>query len=85
MKFYEYLATGKPIVASPEPVQVLAYKDVVYIAEDTESFIDCCNKALKEHDEEKITRRLNYAKACSWDARVNEISQILYEHKVLER
>ncbi|NLD88161.1 MAG: glycosyltransferase family 1 protein, partial [Clostridiales bacterium] len=34
LKFYEYLATGKPIVSTPQPDQVLDYKDVVYIASD---------------------------------------------------
>jgi len=85
LKFYEYLATGKPIVASPEPVQVLNYKDVVYIAHDTDEFVEMCNQALLEVDDSKIEQRLKYAKACSWDARVDEISQILYDHNILTR
>ena len=32
LKFYEYLATGKPIVSTREPLQVEDFKDVVYIA-----------------------------------------------------
>ncbi len=85
LKFYEYLATGKPIVASPEPVQVLAYKDVVYIARDTDDFIKLCNKALIENNNAKVEGRLNYAKACSWDARVDEITQYLYDYNILTR
>ncbi len=83
LKFYEYLATGKPIVASPEPVQVLSYEDVVYIARDNDEFVRLCGKALEENDPQKVEKRLKYAKACSWDARVDEISQILYDNNVL--
>ena len=85
LKFYEYLATGKPIVATPEPVQVLDYQDVVYIAKDEQEFVALCSKALLEQDTEKIEKRLKYAKACSWDSRVNEMTQILYDHRVLTR
>ena len=31
LKFYEYLATGKPVVSTREPLQVEDFKDVVYI------------------------------------------------------
>ncbi len=83
LKFYEYLATGKPIVASPEPVQVLAYKDVVYIARDTQDFVTQCNLALTENDAQKVEGRLKYAKKCSWDARVDEITQVLLDYNIL--
>ena len=33
LKFYEYLATGKPIVSTTEPLQVQDYRDLVYIAD----------------------------------------------------
>ncbi|MBQ5777189.1 MAG: glycosyltransferase, partial [Oscillospiraceae bacterium] len=38
LKFYEYLATGKPVVSTPEPLQVLEYSDAVYIASKEDDF-----------------------------------------------
>ncbi len=47
LKFYEYLATGKPIVSTREPLQVEDFKDVVYIAQHPEMFLPLCDAAAK--------------------------------------
>ena len=49
LKFYEYLATGKPIVSTREPLQVEDFKDVVYIARNPEMFLPLCDAAAKEN------------------------------------
>ncbi len=77
LKFYEYMASGKPIVTTPQPEQVLGYTDAVYIARSHEDFIEKCSLALNEPDETKTNLRIAYAKACSWDARVREMQEIL--------
>jgi len=88
LKFYEYLATGKPVVATPQPEQVLQYRDAVYIADGTQEFIRCCEQAVEDsrtgRDAEKRTKRIAYAKQCSWDSRVEQISARLYELGLLE-
>ncbi len=82
LKFYEYLATGKPVVSTPQPEQVLGYSDSVYIARGTSDFIEQCEKALSEPDNKKRELRITYAHACSWDARVREMEEILSQHGV---
>ncbi len=82
LKFYEYLATGKPVVSTPQPEQVLGYSDAVYISGGTEDFIRKCEDAMNEPDEEKRKLRITYARACSWDSRVHEMEDILKEHGV---
>ncbi len=77
LKFYEYLATGKPVVTAPEPLQVLDYKDVVYLAESEDEFIGQCLRASGENDPALRTRRMRYAKECSWDARVSRMEEEL--------
>ena len=84
LKFYEYLATGKPIVSTREPLQVMDYADVVYIAENREDFVVKCREALQERDPSKVKKRMEYGKACSWDRRVQQMEQILLERGIFE-
>ena len=82
LKFYEYLATGKPILASPEPSQVLRYADAVYITEES-NLEEQCLAALHEPDGTLAERRAAYGRDCSWDARVAEIRAALAERGIL--
>ncbi len=82
LKFYEYLATGKPVVSTPQPEQVLGYSDAVYIARGSADFIAKCEEAMGEPDDEKRSLRITYARACSWDARVREMEEILKNNGV---
>lgn len=77
LKFYEYLATGKPVVSTPQPEQVLEYEDVVYIAGTPREFIKKCEIAVSEHDAWKVRRRLEYGREASWDARVAAMEKLL--------
>jgi len=78
LKFYEYLATGKPVVSTPVPYQVRDFADAIYIGENTEDFIEKCRQALREEKgSEKAAARMHYAKACSWDERVKSMEKIL--------
>lgn len=84
LKFYEYLATGKPIVSTREPLQVLDYADVVYIAENRDDFVVKCREALQERDPAKAEKRMEYGKACSWDNRVRQMEQSLMLRGIFE-
>jgi glycosyltransferase involved in cell wall biosynthesis len=84
LKFYEYLATGKPIVSTREPLQVLDYADVVYIAENREDFVVKCREALQERDPSKAEKRMEYGRACSWDRRVQQMEQTLMSRGIFE-
>lgn len=83
LKFYEYLATGKPIVATREPLQVEDFRDVVYIAQDETAFLALCDEAARESDDDKVQKRLAYGKACSWSERVRQMERTLYAQGIL--
>lgn len=83
LKFYEYLATGKPVVSTREPLQVSDFADVVYIADSEAEFLEQCRKAATEKSPDKVERRLAYGKACSWSERVRQMERTLYEKKIL--
>ncbi len=84
LKFYEYLATGKPIITTPQPLQVMEYKDVIYVAATPDEILSQCDIAVKENDPALRQKRIAYGKACSWDSRVAKMEEILKEKGVLE-
>lgn len=84
LKFYEYLATGKPVVSTPEPLQVLDYSDAVYIASDADEFVAKCGEAARENDPDAVLRRMEYGRRASWDAKVREMERILSERIVFK-
>ena len=81
LKFFEYMATGKPIVTTNLPA-LEEYKDIVGYAKDKKQFMEYIEKALKEEDQEIINERLKIAKANSWDARVEEMIKIIKSHQI---
>ncbi len=76
LKFYEYLATGKPVVSTSQPVQVREFADAVYIG-DGDAFLERVEEALGADTPEKRCRRIEYAKKCSWDARAEKFREVL--------
>jgi glycosyltransferase involved in cell wall biosynthesis len=79
VKLYEYLASGKPIVSTPHPAQVLDYTEAVYLAGTAEEFAACCKKAIGERDAWKVRRRVEYGRAAGWDARAAEMERFIKE------
>ncbi|MCL2546827.1 MAG: glycosyltransferase [Oscillospiraceae bacterium] len=75
LKFYEYLATGKPIVSTPQPQQVQQYADIIHIAITPDEFVTACENALQ--DDGKAELRVDAARQCSWASRVAMIEDIL--------
>lgn len=83
LKFYEYLATGKPIVSTRQPDQVLQFAGIIHIADDAESFRTACEEALRDTSPERTNARIEAGRNSSWDARVGEICAVLREIGVL--
>ncbi len=77
LKFYEYLATGKPIVSTVMPDQVLEYEGPVYIARTEDEFAPLCEKALNENDPALTEQRITWGRESSWDSRVRQMESIL--------
>ncbi len=67
-KFFEALATGKPVVAIGLPV-FEKYRDYLYVAKDRKEFIEILKRLPELEDESRWRRRLELAKQNSWEAR----------------
>ena len=76
MKFFEYLAAGKPVVATC--LEALEdFKDYIKMAKTKEEFVGKIEESLSQDTKEERKRRIELSKKYSWDERIEEISQII--------
>jgi len=77
LKYYEYLAAGKPIV-SVYLKDLEPYSEGVFLAKNQNEFIEYLNKAIRDGSTlEEMKRRNVLAKQNSWDERCKKIREIL--------
>jgi glycosyltransferase involved in cell wall biosynthesis len=78
-KALEYLATGKPVIATPVRDVIRQYTDTIYIAETPEEFVARAEEALQAPDKRRRRRGIERAKSCSWENTVEKMSQLINE------
>jgi glycosyltransferase involved in cell wall biosynthesis len=76
VKFYEYIASGKPVISSNLP-ELKQYSDMCYLYNSADEFDSFITRALGEADRKLQEKRIKTAKENSWDSRVSEIIKIL--------
>lgn len=76
-RIYEYLATGRPIVAHLPQTKSPACSNMIYHAVTNQDLLDQCHRALHENDEVLQKKRQNFAKKNSCQARCEKIEQLL--------
>jgi GT2 family glycosyltransferase len=76
VKFYEFISSGKPVVASRLP-ELEFYSDYLYLSDGKEEFLENVERALREDDASLRGKRIELAKANDWAARVNDIRQCI--------
>src|SRR5207245_2615514 len=74
VKLYEYMAAGKAVVAAPMP-EVVEATDMVYIAQDAESFAARIEQALAEDGPDLRARRQAWAREHNWASRARQLTQ----------
>jgi len=73
-KLYDYLATGKPIVATSFPeMDGFKFKELIKIAHSEDEFVNYIKEVIQEDPPDLKTRRMQKAKENSWASRCNEI------------
>ncbi|MDD3889492.1 MAG: glycosyltransferase [Syntrophomonadaceae bacterium] len=77
LKFYEYLAAGKPIVSTPMP-EMDMLEGMVEIGEGRDEFIQAIERALNDSPE-KITARLTLSQQHSWEKRVEVMGDLIMQ------
>lgn len=77
-KIDEYLAMGKPTVATQTPTMEI-FKDYVYLGQTATDYINLIDKALKENSPEKQQERIDFAKGHTWENNVQEIYKAIQQ------
>lgn len=77
MKFFEYLAAGKPIV-SVNLKAIRDYADFVYITDTTDAFNAAIERVL-EGDIPPLNQRLELAREHTYKARTNRMMTLIYQ------
>jgi len=75
MKFFEYLAAGKPVIASDLPA-LAEFRDLFYTARNADEFLAALSAAQRE-EESCQTKRVTTAQRYSWNTRMREIEATL--------
>jgi glycosyltransferase involved in cell wall biosynthesis len=75
-KLHEYLAAGRPVVATAMP-ELHPYKDVLRTGESHNEFIVLIAEAVKDKSCAAIEARVSVARENTWEKRVAEIYRIL--------
>ena len=75
IKLWEYLAAGKPIIATPV-AGFRDYPDLVHLASDAEAFVNKLAQALSEDASVAVQRR-EEARRHSWASRLDAIEAVL--------
>ena len=75
-KIDEYLAMGKPTVATKTPFMEY-FRDYTYLASTKEEYIVMIEKALQENNKEFQAMRRNFALTHTWENNVEAISKLI--------
>lgn len=81
LKINEYLAAGKAVVSTSFSNDIRTFADVAYIAEDEADFLKKISLALAENAPEMIQKRSAVAAGNSWEARIQQLWQIIGTHE----
>ncbi|WP_159467674.1 glycosyltransferase [Dyadobacter sp. 3J3] len=76
-KIDEYLAVGKPTVATKTDAMNV-FSEHVYLGKTKEEYIALIELALKENSDKKTQERRDFASSHTWENSVNEINKAIY-------
>ncbi|SHM93150.1 Glycosyltransferase involved in cell wall bisynthesis [Chitinophaga jiangningensis] len=80
LKVDEYLAMGKPVLATATPTMEL-FRDYVYLAANVEGYIEMAERALAEVPELQAGRRREFALSHTWENSVAGIYDAIAKHE----
>jgi glycosyltransferase involved in cell wall biosynthesis len=76
LKIDEYLAMGKPVVASRTRAMKL-FEDYTYLADKPEEYVLLIEKALSENSEKDRVRRIKFAKSHTWKNSMDKLYSVI--------
>lgn len=80
LKINEYLAAGKPVISTSFSDDIRSFGEVIYLAENHESFTGQVDKAIFENNPERIAARTAVANSNTWAARIAQLWEIVEKY-----
>lgn len=77
LKLYEYMATGKPVVATAIP-SVARFGDLIYVCSTREDFFSSLRRAPDEWSEERAAKVMRVVREMSWQKRAERMMGLFY-------
>jgi glycosyltransferase involved in cell wall biosynthesis len=77
LKINEYLAAGKPVIATHFSDDIYTFRDVAYVVDSYEEFLKTIDQSIAENSEERRQARMKVASTNTWTARVAQFWNII--------
>ncbi len=77
LKINEYLAAGKPVVATAFSEDIQTFGDCAYIADDDDTFVRMIGTAIAENTPEKVAARTRVAASNTWEVRIKTLWELV--------
>jgi glycosyltransferase involved in cell wall biosynthesis len=78
-KVDEYLAMGKPVLATRTPAMEL-FREHVFLCDTTNDYIRSADEALRSDTAEMRAARIGFAQSHSWQNNVTTLSHLIEKH-----
>lgn len=79
LKLHEYMATGKPVVATSIPA-VQGFRELMYVAANPDHFVELAARALAEDDSSLPLKRIECAQQHTWEIHVRKKAELINRH-----
>jgi glycosyltransferase involved in cell wall biosynthesis len=76
-KLWDYLGSGHPIVANDRNPETLLWREVIRVGDTPEAFAEEIGRALAEQGNESRARRLEIARAHTWEQLSRRLEEIV--------
>ncbi len=76
-KFFECLATGKPVVVSGIEENIKDYLHLVYPVKSSDELVEVVRNISSTENEEKVKERMRVARENSWESRFERLLQLI--------
>jgi glycosyltransferase involved in cell wall biosynthesis len=83
-KIDEYLAMGKPVVATKTPFMDY-FKSFTYLSSDKKEFVRCIELALQENSPDKEEARKIFAQEHTWEKNVKKMYTLIEENNTIKK
>lgn len=77
LKINEYLAAGKPVVATDFSPDIASFEDFIYLAHSHTDFINAIDPAIADNAPGQIQARLAKAATNTWAARITQFESLV--------